>query len=58
VIRPALALVMCAATTSAGAQVLSHRLDSLTVHGEKVSEARLVQGELRARVSRGWLRRR
>jgi hypothetical protein len=55
--RAALAVLLLW-TGAAGAQVLSHRLDSLTVRGEKASEARVVQGELRARVSRGWLRRR
>jgi hypothetical protein len=43
---------------SAGAQLLSHRLDTLKIRGVQVLEAELVQGELRGRAARGWLRRR
>ena len=56
--RGALAIAAWLAAMPAGAQALSHRLDSLSVDGERVSEARLVQGELRVHSARGWLRRR
>ncbi|HKQ28228.1 MAG TPA: hypothetical protein VJT77_06475 [Burkholderiales bacterium] len=42
----------------AGAEVLSHRLDTLSVAGERVIGAQILQGELRVKTPRGWLRRR
>jgi hypothetical protein len=41
----------------AGAEVLAHRLDSLSLAGESMRSARVVQGDLRAETLRGSLRR-
>ena len=56
--RPAFALTGLLLAGPAQAQLLAHRLDTLSVGGVRVLEAQLVQGELRARDARGWLRRR
>ncbi|HUQ73837.1 MAG TPA: hypothetical protein VM183_03850 [Burkholderiales bacterium] len=57
-IRAAGAFAMLLVAGPVGAQLLSHRLDTLKIRGVQVLEAELVQGELRGRFTRGWLRRR
>jgi hypothetical protein len=47
--------VALAGASLACAQLPSHGLDSLTLPARAVSEVRLVEGELQARVAQGWL---